>query len=95
MMFRNAKLPKKYFCTAYWSRVYARSDKCEITRVLIANTQYPLIAEVERLKEQFQHRMSGRRADAYHREWTEFYEAGIYSLPEQMEPPVAIPVKFD
>ena len=66
----------------------------KLRAVLIANTQYPLIAgSVERLKEQFQHRLDFVAEEAtFTTGVTEFYEADLLITFEQMEPSVAIPV---
>jgi len=70
------------------------ATNAKLRAVLIANTQYPLIAgSVERLKEQFQHRMEFVAEEAtFTTGVTEFYEADLLITFEQMEPPVAIPV---
>ena len=70
------------------------ATNAKLRAVLIANTQYPLIAgSVERLKEQFQHRMEFVAEEAtFTIGVTEFYEADLLITFEQMEPPVAIPV---
>ena len=70
------------------------ATNAKLSAVLIANTQYPLIAgSVERLKEQFQHRLDFVAEEAtFTTGVTEFYEADLLITFEQMEPSVAIPV---
>ena len=70
------------------------ATNAKLRAVLIANTQYPLIAgSVERLKEQFQHRLDFVAEEAtFTTGVTEFYEADLLITFEQMEPPVTIPV---
>ena len=70
------------------------ATNAKLRAVLIANTQYPLIAgSVERLKEQFQHRLDFVAEEAtFTTGVTEFYEADLLITFEQMEPAVAIPV---
>ena len=70
------------------------ATNAKLRAVLIANTQYPLIAgSVERLKEQFQHRLDFVAEEAtFTTGVTEFYEADLLITFEQMEPSVAIPV---
>ena len=70
------------------------ATNAKLRAVLIANTQYPLIAgSVERLKEQFQHRLDFVAEEAtFTIGVTEFYEADLLITFEQMEPSVAIPV---
>ena len=70
------------------------ATNAKLRAVLIANTQYPLIAgSVERLKEQFQHRLDFVDEEAtFTTGVTEFYEADLLITFEQMEPSVAIPV---
>ena len=64
---------------AYRGSVYARATNAKLRAILIANTQYPLIAgSVERLKEQFQHRMEFVAEEAtFTTGVTEFYEADL------------------
>ena len=70
------------------------ATNAKLSAVLIANTQYPLIAgSVERLKEQFQHRLDFVAEEAtFTTGVTEFYEADLLITFEQKEPPVTIPV---
>lgn len=70
------------------------ATNAKLRAVLIANTQYPLIAgSVERLKEQFQHRLDFVAEEAtFTTGVTEFYEADLLITFEQMKPPVTIPV---
>ena len=70
------------------------ATNAKLSAVLIANTQYPLIAgSVERLKEQFQHRLDFVAEEAtFTTGVTEFYEADLLITFEQKEPPVTIPI---